>query len=209
VDGGFRHYDQSLRVVDRIERDGRGLNLTYEVRNGIVRHTVNPPADTLEGRVVKLSDKIAYINHDVDDAIRAGIIGEKDLPGEITGVLGTRSSVRLDTIIKDVIANSTDKDDIYMSPEMYFVVETFHNFMYDNVYLNPIAKSEESKVSGILGGIFEHYMKNPEKLPAEYRAIAEADGLQRAVSDYVSGMTDKYAMYVYGEVFIPAAWQVR
>ncbi len=209
VDGGFRHYDQSLRVVDRIENGGRGLNLTYEVRNGIVRHTVNPPADTLEGRIVKLSDKVAYINHDVDDAIRAGLISESDLPGEITSALGTRSSVRLDTIIKDIIENSTDKDDIFMSPEMYFIVETFHNFMYDNVYLNPTAKGEESKVAGILGGIFEHYVKYPEKLPQEYRDIAEEDGLQRAVSDYVSGMTDKYAMFVYGEVYIPAAWQIR
>lgn len=208
-DGGFQHYEQSLRVVDRIEKDGRGLNLTFEVRDGIRRHTNDPLAATLEGQVVRLADRVAYINHDVDDAIRAGILSESDIPEEITCALGNRHSVRIDTITKDIIQESMNHHELIMSPRINFVVDSFHNFMYKSVYRNPRAKSEESKVYEILKGIFEFYIQNPEKMPEDYRVIAKTDGLRRAVCDYVSGMTDKYAMFQFSEIFIPAAWQVR
>ena len=207
-DGGFRHYEQSLRVVDRLEKGGRGLNLTYEVRDGILRHTIDPPAATREGRVVRLSDRIAYICHDIDDAVRAGLLSEDSIPAEITSALGASNSSRINTITSDVIKNSADGD-IKMSPEIYFVTEGLHNFLYENVYKNPKAKSEETKVLGILEGIFNHYIAHPEKLPEDYRAIAKADGLRRAVCDYISGMTDKYAIDCYSDIFIPSAWSVR
>lgn len=207
--GGFKHYMQSLRVVDRGEKEGRGLNLTDEVRNGIVRHTVDPPADTLEGRIVKLADRAAYINHDVDDAVRAGVLEECDIPEEIVCALGEKYSTRIDTIVKNVIENSSNTNDITMSPDMAFVVESFHNFMYQAVYKNMKAKSEETKVFGIINGIYQHYIKNKDELPEEYLLIADEEGLERAVCDYVSGMTDKYCMDKYSEIFIPASWQVK
>ena len=208
--GGFRHYDQSLRVVDRIEKDGKGLNLTYEVRDGIVRHTVDPLCKTLEGQIVRISDRIAYINHDVDDAVRAGILDEQAIPHEVREALGNRYSLRIDTLVKDVIENSAARglDKIAFSPEMGKIADTFHSFMFASVYKNPKAKSEEAKVMGILEGIFDYFIEHPEKLPDDYKAIAETDGLRRAVCDYVSGMTDKYAISIYRELYIPASWHV-
>lgn len=207
--GGFKHYLQSLRVVDRIEKEGAGLNLTEEVRNGILRHTVDPPADTLEGRLVKLSDRVAYINHDVDDAIRAGILSDEDIPEEFICVLGEKYGERIDTIVKNVIENSYNTNDISMSPEMSFIVESFHSYMYKYVYTNMKAKSEENKVFGIINGIYQYYIMNKDKLPPEFLLISEEDGLERAVCDYVAGMTDKYCMDKYSEIFIPASWQVK
>ena len=207
--GGFRHYEQSLRVVDCLEKDGFGLNLTWEVRNGILRHTCDPLAETLEGQVVRLADRVAYINHDVDDAIRAGIIEESDLPAEITRKLGARHSARIDTVTRDIVFASENADRIAMSPEIAAVVERFHEFLYENVYRNQKAKGEESKVLGILSGIFSYYLERPELLPEECRKVMEKDGVRRGVCDYVSGMTDKYAMYQYGRIFLPNAWQVR
>ena len=207
-EGGFKHYNQSLRVVDKLEKNGKGLNLTFEVRDGIVRHTVDPKATTLEGQIVKMADRMAYINHDADDAIRAGILSIDDIPSEITSALGMTHSQRLNSITTDIIENSCDGE-INMSPLVYFVTESFHNYMFENVYKNPKAKSEESKVFGILEGIFTYYLKNPDKLPEDYKAIAEEEGLKRAVCDYVSGMTDKYAIDRYSEIFIPFAWSVR
>lgn len=207
--GGFKHYEQSLRVVDAIEKEGRGLNLTYEVRDGIVRHTVNPPAATLEGRIVKLADRVAYINHDVDDAVRAGILVDDDIPEEIVCALGDNYGDRIDTIVKNIIDTSMDKNEISMDPYLSFIVESFHNFMYQSVYKNMKAKSEETKVYGIINGIYQYYIENYKKLPEEYLVIAENDGIERAVCDYVSGMTDKYCMDKYSEIFIPASWQVK
>lgn len=208
--GGFRHYDQSLRVVDRIEKAGAGLNLTYEVRDGIVRHTVDPLCKTLEGQIVRISDRIAYINHDVDDAVRANILNEEDIPKEVRETLGNRYSVRIDTLVKDVIQNSSKNGlgKIAFSPEIGRIADDFHSFMFLSVYKNPIAKSEEAKVMGIIEGIFSFFMKEPEKLPEEYKIIADTDGLKRAVCDYVSGMTDKYAISIYREIYIPASWHV-
>ena len=208
MDGGFHHYEQSLRVVDRIEKDGRGLNLCYETRMGILNHTYGAPDDTREATVVRLCDRIAYINHDLDDAIRAGILTAEDVPAHIRVAVGDRTSQRLNAMLSDLIANSTDGA-IRMSDGMAAVFDAFHNFMYDAVYRNPTAKSEENKVHGILAGIFGYYMAHPDALPGEYAEIAHADGLARAVCDYVAGMTDSYAISVYGEIFIPAAWSVK
>jgi len=208
-EGGFVHADQSLRVVDKIEKDGRGLNLTHEVRNGIITHTSGRMPETLEGQIVRLADRAAYINHDVDDALRAGILREADIPEEIKCALGDNYSVRIDTMIKDIIAASAESDHICMTPGISFVFDSFHSFMFENVYTNIRAKSEEKKVYGVLSGIFEYYVRNPDKLPADYRKSAEQDGLRRATADYISGMTDKYAMARYSELFIPESWQVK
>jgi dGTPase len=207
--GGFSHAEQSLRVVDNIEKDGKGLNLTYEVRNGIRNHTSNGMPETLEGQIVRIADRAAYINHDVDDAVRAGILSESDIPDEYACALGDSYSARIDTMIKDLITSSTDSDHITMSPGMRFIFDGFHSFMYEHVYTNLRAKSEEKKVFGILDGIFEYYLKNPDELPEDYRLLADRDGLHRATADYVSGMTDKYAMSLYNRLFIPEAWQVK
>jgi dGTPase len=208
-DGGFVHADQSLRVVEKIEKDGKGLNLTWEVRDGIKNHTSGRLPETLEGQIVRIADRAAYINHDVDDAVRAGILRESDIPEEIKCALGSGYSKRIDTIIKDIIDASEKSETIGMSPGISFVFDSFHSFMFQNVYTNMRAKSEEKKVYGILNGLFEYYERNPDKLPGDYRHLTEKDGLRRAVADYVSGMTDKYAMSQYGELFIPEAWQVK
>ena len=208
-DGGFRHNEQSLRVVDRLEKAGRGLNLTYETRNGIVNHTSRGAPETMEGRVVRISDRVAYLNHDLDDAIRAGILGLSDIPSEITCAFGDSVSRRIDTIVRDVINESTQTGDIALSPELRLAFDGFYSFMFEQVYSNQRAKSEETKVFGILTGIFGHYTKNPEKLPADYSGIVDNEGLRRAVCDYVSGMTDSYAIHMFETLFVPSAWQVR
>ena len=205
--GGFRHYEQSLRVVDRLEKDGRGLNLCNETRIGILNHTTGQPRGSLEADVVRMSDKIAYINHDLDDAERAGILAPGDEPQVIRDKIGTRNSERINTIVMDVIKNSAEE--LKMSSGMSAAVEEFTDFMYSCVYKNPVAKGEEGKVGNILYSIWEYYVNQPQKLPEDYRMIAEEDGLERAVTDYVSGMTDKYVMDVYSELFIPKSWQVR
>lgn len=208
-EGGFTHYEQSLRVVDILEKEGHGLNLTWEVRNGIVRHTTPPPAATLEGRVVKLADRIAYINADMDDAVRAGLLREEDIPEEITCALGDVYSQRINTLIRDAVQASTGKEDILLSPEIAFVLDSFHDFMFQAVYKNPAAKSEEVKVSGIIEGLYSYYVRRPELLPGEYSMVAEKDGIPRAVCDYISGMTDKYCLDTYSLLYIPAGWQVK
>ena len=205
---GFRHYEQSHRVVDRLEKSGKGLNLCYETRMGILHHTHGTDDDTAEATVVRLSDRIAYINHDTDDAIRAGILSENDLPELVRERIGVRYSERINNIIMDLVTSSANGK-VGFSPEMAEAVDCFHKFMFDAVYKNPIAKGEESKVKNILEGVWEYYVKSPEKLPEGYRRIAENEGVERAVCDYVSGMTDDYAMYQFGSIFIPAAWEVR
>ena len=206
--GGFRHYEQSLRVVDRIERDGRGLNLCYETRIGILAHTTGHPDESREATVVRLCDHVAYLNHDLDDAMRAGIVTEAQVPALIRERLGERNSRRIDTLIRDIIDHSRDGG-VDISPDMREVWTVFHSFMSENVYRNPLAKGEEAKVENILRGLWEHYRANPDKLPADFRAIAGRDGLERAVTDYVSGMTDDYAIEKYGEIYIPMAWSVK
>ena len=206
--GGFRHYEQSLRVVDRLEKSGRGLNLCYETRMGILHHTNGSPDDTMEATAVRLSDQIAYVNHDVDDAMRAGIITEADLPPVVTERIGSRHSARINSIILDILENSQEGP-LRMSPAMAQAVGVFHDFLYAHVYRNPTAKGEESKVANILGALWEWYVQDPSRLPADYRRIADEEGLERAVCDYVSGMTDDYAIYQFNSIYIPKAWQVK
>ena len=205
---GFKHYEQSLRVVDILEREGRGLNLCYETRMGILHHTHGAPDDTTEATVVRLADRIAYINHDLDDTIRAGILRTEDVPEMIRTRCGERNSERINSIMLDLIENSGGGQ-IKMSPYMQEAVDFFHAFMYSDVYTNPIAKGEESKVDGIIGGLFDYYLKHPEKMADEMKLIAEREGTARAVCDYISGMTDGYAMEKYGEIFIPMSWTVK
>ncbi len=207
-EGGFRHYEQSLRVVDVLEKDGMGLNLTWEVREGILRHTVDPLSETLEGQAVRLADRVAYINHDVDDAVRAGIIAAEDIPPEVSRVLGERHSVRIDTITRDLILQSAGKNVLCMSEDIATAVDVFHKFLYANVYRNPKAKGEESKVRGILEVIFTYYLEHMQQLPPEILTVAETEGPRRAVCDYVSGMTDTYAIYEFGKIYVPSAWHV-
>ncbi|MBQ8684519.1 MAG: deoxyguanosinetriphosphate triphosphohydrolase [Clostridia bacterium] len=206
LDGGFRHYEQSVRVVERLENTGRGLNLTWEVRDGILHHTKGEEAATLEGRIVRWADKIAYVNHDMDDAIRAGVLREEDIPLELHLHLGDSTTARIDTMVSAMIRASGE--DIAMDPAVEPYFWDMHAFMYDYLYRNPKAKSEESKVAGMLSALFEYYVKNPDKLPEEYALIRERDGAQRAVGDYVAGMTDNFALEMYHELYIPRGWSV-
>lgn len=202
--GGFKHYKQSLRVVDVIEKNGKGLNLTYEVRNGIVCHTTGTEASTLEGRVVKLADKIAYINHDIEDAVRAGVMKETDIPEEILKVLGRSKSDRINTLVISVIENSGRDITLDMDTEIAF--EKLHSFMFANVYTNPICKSEESKAMDMIKRLYEYFTANPETLPGEYAVIRDRDGAERAACDYIAGMTDHYAVKTYTNLFVPNSW---
>lgn len=206
--GGFKHYEQSLRVVDVLERDGRGLNLCYETRMGILNHTVGAPDDTLEATTVRLCDRIAYVNHDLDDSIRAGILTEEDVPARVRENCGDKNSRRINAFISDLIANS-GVGQLKMSDEMQETFNIFHAFMFSDVYTNPVAKSEENKVKGILGGLYTYYTSHPDALPDDFRGVIEHDGIERAACDYISGMTDGYAMEKYGEIFIPFAWTVK
>ena len=208
-EGCFEHNEQSLRVVDRLEKDGLGLNLSYEVRNGILCHTGKAIPDTPEGRIIRIADRIAYINHDVDDAIRAGILRESDIPAEITCAFGAKHGERINSLILDLVTESEIRGDIALSPQAAFVFDAFYDYMWGNVYRNMKAKSEERKVFGILKGIFDFYYAAPDELPEDYRRLAAHDSLRRTVCDYISGMTDKYAIHIYEKLFIPSAWQVR
>ncbi len=205
---GFKHYEQSLRVVDILERDGRGLNLCEETRMGILHHTHGAPDDTLEAIAVRLCDRIAYINHDLDDSIRAGILTAEQVPERIRRNCGERNSERINSFISDLIANSGEGT-LQMSPAMQETFDFFHRFMFSDVYTNPIAKSEENKVEGILARLYEYYTAHPEALPEDYSGVIEREGRGRAACDYISGMTDGYAMEKYGELFIPFAWTVK
>lgn len=203
---GFRHYLQSVRVVECIEKDGEGLNLTHEVKNGIACHTSGTEAETLEGRVVRIADKIAYINHDTDDAIRAGVLKNEDIPREITDVLGGRRSERIDTLIRNVVANSGVT--IQMDKPVGDAFWLLHEFMYENVYKNPVAKGEEGKAMDVVRRLFFYFLDHPRKLPPEYGFIMERESVERAVCDYIAGMSDGYALQVYRDAFIPRAWEV-
>ena len=208
-EGGFKHNEQSLRVVELLEKNGKGLNLTHEVTDGIERHTGAIQPVTPEGCIIRYADRIAYINHDFDDAVRAGILRELDIPPEIACALGSSHSERINTLILDIVNESERCGKIAMSSEIAFVYDSFYSFMFKNVYLNMKAKGEESKVEGIIRGLFEYYSDNPDEMTEEYRRIAMRDGIRRAVSDYVSGMTDKYAIFKYEALFIPGSWQLR
>ena len=203
--GQFRHNEQSVRIVESLEKDGEGLNLTWEVRDGILNHEIELRPATLEGRVVRLSDKIAYLNADFDDAIRAQLLSEDDIPFE----LGYDTKTRLDHMIHDIIINSMGQDDIRMSPETEQAFWELRKFMFTNLYTNPIAKSEEVKAEAMLEELYFHYMDEPEHLPEKMiRSIEEGEEKSRVVCDYISGMTDQYAIDKFHEYFVPVAWQV-
>ncbi len=205
----FRHNEQSLRVVDYLERDGAGLNLTHEVRDGILCHTGDPWPSTLEGMVVRRSDQIAYVNHDIDDAIRAGILTNDDIPNEITDILGHNHSARINTLVCDAITTSREAGTVCLSPQVDKALKDLRSFMFEHVYRNPVAKSQESKAKDMLQRLFEYYYENPEKLPEDFHPQMSFDGLERTVCDYVAGMTDNYAVDKYTEIFIPTGWNVR
>ena len=206
--GGFAHYQQSVRVVERLEKNGEGLNLTWEVRNGIVCHTKGPQAATLEGQVVRLADQIAYINHDIEDALRGGVIYPMDIPLEVSRVLGFTHGARIDALVKDAVEASRGQDAIRQSPEVGEAMAALKDFMFANVYTNPLAKGEEGKAQELLLRLFEHYQKNPDELPADFQAIRQEEGVDRAVCDYIAGMTDPFAVERFKELFIPKGWTV-
>ena len=201
---GFRHYEQSLRVVDRLEKDGKGLNLTYEVRDGIVCHTKGKEADTLEGRIVKLSDRIAYLNHDIDDAIRAKVLTENDIPKDIRDVLGDSKSERINTLVISAIKNI--KDDIFLDADVLTAFDSLNDFMYKNVYTNPVCKGEELKAENLIKELYFFFEQHPEELPELYIPIAENEGAARASCDFIASMSDVYVLRVYNKLFIPSGW---
>lgn len=205
----FTHYKQSLRVVEKLEKNGEGLNLTYEVRDGILNHTGSCMASTLEGVIVKFADRIAYINHDIDDACRAGVLKIEDIPKDIIEVLGDDHSVRINTLVTSVIDNSYDKPYIAMGEEVGEAMNKLRSFLFEHVYLNPVAKGEESKAQEMLMKLFEYYVKNPEKMPALYYKNLECEGVERCVCDFISGMTDRYAIETYQDLFVPKVWRGR
>ena len=201
---GFRHFEQSLRVVDKLEKNGDGLNLTYEVRDGILCHTIGKEADTLEGRIVKLADRIAYINHDIDDAIRAGVLSESDIPKSITDVLGDSKSKRINTLVVSAIENSSD--DLRLAPEIKQPFDELHKFMFKNVYTNVKCKGEEHKAEALIKNLYGYFVENPDSLPELYKKVVESEGRERAACDYVASMSDGYVLKIYNELFIPTAW---
>ncbi len=208
--GGFRHNEQSVRMVEKLEKDGRGLNLTWEVRDGILNHQTHLMPSTMEGKIVRLSDKIAYINHDIDDAIRARVLMEEDIPLEYREVLGDTSRKRLDTLIHNIVTNSLGKNDICMSPEVESAMRGLRKFMFDHVYLNTVAKREEDRAEDLLRRLFGYYRVHIELLPAMNRQmIAAGEAEERAVCDYIAGMTDRFAIARFEDVFMPKAWQVN
>ena len=206
--GGFAHYRQSIRVVQVLEKNGEGLNLTWEVIDGIRNHKTSGRPSTLEGQIVRLSDKIAYINHDIDDAIRGGILREKDIPKKYTDVLGTSVKGRLNTLVHNVIINSVDRPVIQMSEEVHEAMQGLRVFMFENVYRNPVAKKEEGKAIHMITNLYEFYIKNPEFLPEQSQnMLKKGEELSQVVCDYIAGMTDTYAVKKFTEFFIPESWK--
>lgn len=205
----FHHNEQSLRVVDVLEKGGKGLNLSHEVRMGILGHTGDYIPETLEGQVVRRSDQIAYVNHDIDDAIRAGILTNEDIPQAISDVLGTTHSQRINTLVCDIVRVSREAGRISLSPAVEQALADLRNFMFERVYYNPVAKGEESKAKEMLIRLYEYYIANPQSLPEDFQPQLSFDGMERTVCDYIAGMTDKYAVDKYTQIFIPMGWQTR
>lgn len=202
--GGFRHYEQSVRVVDALEKQGRGLNLTMEVRDGIERHTNGKEAATLEGRIVRLADRIAYINHDIDDAVHADIMKEEDIPSYIRDALGYSKSERIDRLVKSAVANS--RDDIMLGEDCADAFAELHSLMFEMVYTNPACKGEESKAIDMVKWLYEYFLTHVHEMPELYIGISEKEGPERAVCDYVAGMTDRFAVSTFETLFVPNSW---
>ncbi len=206
--GGFRHYEHSLRVVDVLERDGAGLNLTEQVRDGIARHSGRAQApSTMEGRIVRLIDRVAYINHDIDDALRAGLLGEDELPAEPIAVLGGSGSARIDALVHDLVEESARAGDIVQGPEAGPAMGELRKFMFERVYLGPAVRAEHERIAGVVRRLFEHYADRPEQLPPAPGAPAhEQDDLPQRVTDYLAGMTDRYCIREFTELQVPKAF---
>lgn len=203
--GGFRHNEQSLRVVDVLEKDGKGLNLTEEVRDGILNHRTSGSPQTLEGRIVQLSDKIAYINHDIDDALRAGALRQEDIPADCRMILGDSSKDRIDFLIRSVIKTSQGKDNIEMDPAAMGSMRKLRSFMFDTVYAGSLQAKDRSKIRHMLENIYEYYMSKPEELPG-FKGKDDDEELPRTICDFIAGMTDRYAIKLYGKLFLPSTW---
>ena len=205
----FKHNEQSVRTVEKLERDGNGLNLTWEVRNGILNHQISCTPSTLEGKVVRLSDKIAYIHHDMDDAVRAGVLTEMDVPAEIRAVLGSTPGDRLDAFLHDIITSSSDRNDICMTDSVWKAMRDIRTFMFERVYTNPDIKAEEGKAEELVCTLYDYYLHHPDKLPVENRKMAdEGEPLERCVCDFVGAMTDRFAILTYNELFVPKSWEM-
>ncbi len=208
---GFMHSVQSIRIVDFLEhKENRiGLNLTYEVREGILNHTGKNVSESLEGQILKYADRIAYINHDIDDAIRGKILNKEDLPQDCLDILGNSHGERINTMIVDIINNSLDRDKVRMSESIGNATDKLREFMFQNVYLNKSAKTEEEKTEYIITELYEYYLKNKDKLPSEHLKIYEKidASLEDIICDYIAGMTDRYVVNVFTNIFVPKPWE--
>ncbi len=206
---GFEHSEQSVRVVEVLEKDGQGLNLTWETRDGIRNHQTHGTPATLEGKIVRFSDKIAYMHHDMDDAIRAGILTEKDVPRSITEVIGDTTGKRLDHFIHDLVTQSLGKNDIVMSEPVAEAMKAYRDFMFERVYTNPEAKREEQKAEELVKTLYDHFLRHREKLPEDIQQLMaqREESLERTVCDYISSMTDRYAISLYEDIFVPKSWE--
>lgn len=203
---GFRHNEQSVRVVEVLEKDGSGLNLTKEVRDGILHHPKSGTPSTLEGKCVSYADRVAYINHDLDDAIRAGILKENDVPKDVRAILGNTSRERINTAISSIYRNSAGKNSVSMEREIEEASERLRGFMFERVYLSPTAKGEEEKAERMLTETYSYFIKNPDKLPENYRKFLDKFSKEQVVCDYISSMTDRYAVYTFNKIFVPKGW---
>lgn len=204
---GFMHNQQSVRTVQVLEKDGEGLNLTWEVLDGIENHQTDSMPSTLEGKIVRFSDKIAYTYHDMDDAVRAGILKESDVPREVGEIIGYTPRERLNALIHDIVSSSEGKNDVVMSEDVAFALKNLRKFMFERVYANPIAKAEENKAIDLVKTLFEHYMKHTEELPKFFVELGlKGEPREQVVCDYISSMTDRYAIALYNELFIPKCW---
>ena len=206
---GFQHNVQSVRIVEVLEKRGLGLNLTKEVRDGILNHKTKGMPSTLEGKIVRFSDKIAYIHHDMDDAIRGKVLSEEDIPKELRNTLGNTTTKRFDCFTHDIIMNSAGKNDICMSDEISEAMTELRNFMFERVYTNPKVKSEEAKAERLVEFLYDYYLHNPDRLPDEYMMLVNERGtsLERAACDYVSSMSDRYAVATFNDLFLPNSWK--
>ena len=204
--GGFKHYEQSVRVVTKLEKDGSGLNLTWEVLNGIVTHTKGIWAATPEGRIVRMADQIAYVNHDIEDAVRAGVLDAATLPKDCTAVLGQTKSARITTMINSILTHS--EEDVRMGTEEYEAFLALRDFMYATVYVDKNAKREEQKVDKLIAELYEYYLTHVDQMSNFYVQLAYQEGRERAVTDYISGMSDEFAIRTFEELFVPQKWHV-
>lgn len=205
---GFKHNEQSVRVVEKLEKKGKGLNLSWEVRDGILNHQTKCMPATLEGKIVRIADKIAYVSHDIDDAIRAGILTEESIPKKYTDILGNTVRARINTMIHDIVRNSEGKNDIIMSQEIMQAFYSLRQFLYDNVYTNKMAKEEEKRAEKLIGELYSTYMKHLEALPEDYvnKVQNKEECQERVVCDYIAGMTDRYAIASFQKIYVPVSW---